>query len=498
MKAIRFMPFQAGLTATLATGLAALAVLPVTFTASPIAAQEPGEPVELALPAPMGSLKTVPVTEELLYLLRNPGTLPVQRRASTLPVPLPPLAVHPLNLNPLTAVELTLFDINTPDQEISHDLMFSPNDPVPEPVGDPAAAGPSGPLLGNPLSVFIHEEDFIQNRAAAVALGKALFWDMQVGSDGVQACGSCHFHAGADDRTRGQLNPNTTGPLGNDAVFEIKGIDQEMTPADFPLRKLFDISVPGEPLLNPGNVIFDTNDVMSSMGVSRFKRFDDIPAIGTFLPAVNGVAALPPDDGTVMPDPVAVNEGFRRVEPRNTPTIFATTFNFDNFWDGRARHDFNGGSVHGAADPQYHIFLNNGTAAGSLTPASNGDIAGLRPATNGDNPDIDDDMADLPVRIRLSSIASLATGPVLSNFEMSFDGRNWPKVGKKLLQAGVTPLANQLVAIDDSVLGIYSNQGGAECGVLGRPTADGKPGLCVSYEEPDCPGKFYRTDRFLG
>ena len=35
-------------------------------------------------------------------------------------------------------------------------------------------------------------------RNKLVALGKALFWDMQVGSDGIQACASCHFHAGAD------------------------------------------------------------------------------------------------------------------------------------------------------------------------------------------------------------------------------------------------------------------------------------------------------------
>jgi cytochrome c peroxidase len=29
-----------------------------------------------------------------------------------------------------------------------------------------------------------------------VVLGKALFWDMQVGSDSRTACASCHFHAG--------------------------------------------------------------------------------------------------------------------------------------------------------------------------------------------------------------------------------------------------------------------------------------------------------------
>ena len=41
----------------------------------------------------------------------------------------------------------------------------------------------------------------------ARALGKALFWDMQVGSDGIQACASCHFRAGADPRSRNQLSP---------------------------------------------------------------------------------------------------------------------------------------------------------------------------------------------------------------------------------------------------------------------------------------------------
>ena len=38
--------------------------------------------------------------------------------------------------------------------------------------------------------------DFVRDPDMAIALGKALFWDMQVGSDGVQACASCHFRAG--------------------------------------------------------------------------------------------------------------------------------------------------------------------------------------------------------------------------------------------------------------------------------------------------------------
>ncbi|MEA3274431.1 MAG: hypothetical protein U9Q81_03880 [Pseudomonadota bacterium] len=66
---------------------------------------------------------------------------------------------------------------------------------------------------------------------------------------------------------------------------------------------------------------------------------------------------------------------------------------------------------------------------------------------------------------------------------MAFAGRNWQKIGKKLLQPGVVPLANQLVAIDDSRLGRWSNQGGIGCNNLGRPTEAGKPGLCITYPE---------------
>ncbi len=50
-------------------------------------------------------------------------------------------------------------------------------------------------------------DDFVRDPAMARALGKALFWDMQVGSDGVQACASCHFRAGADPRSKNQVSP---------------------------------------------------------------------------------------------------------------------------------------------------------------------------------------------------------------------------------------------------------------------------------------------------
>jgi len=370
--------------------------------------------------------------------------------------------------------------------------------------------GPGGG--GGANAVFMQRKQ--QARLEAMVLGKSLFWDQQVGSDGVQACGSCHAHAAADNRTKNQINPNgqdgIQGPPTNYTpnAFTMQP-NHDLVRTDFPFKKLTDPDIAGDPLCTPAitanvngftfpdgdpldhpknnilnfsgdnrvcdaaNQISDTDDVASSMGV-HFGRFLDIPAIGaaSFGPASNGVRALVRDQrSTVAADNVDPIPGFagtsgnefRRVEPRNTPTIFLADMNFDNFWDGRARHDDNGGSVFGAADPQAHVYVNN---SGTLVPTRQ--------------------------LIKFSSLGSLAKGPALSKFEMSFDGRNWPKIGKKLLQAGVTPLANQLVEPTDSILGRYSNQGGSACAGLpaadrspegGPPTAlgAGVPGLCITY-----------------
>jgi cytochrome c peroxidase len=341
-------------------------------------------------------------------------------------------------------------------------------------------------------------------RLGAEVLGKTLFWDMQVGSDGVQSCGSCHFHGGADNRTKNQLNPNTLGVEGNNLTLEVASVsgspttNVEVAASDFPFHR-------GGQDDTSAN---DANDVMSSMGVSRFKRFVDIPPIGLdeFLAGLNGVRAVAPDIGTNETDPVPVNEGVRRIEPRNTPTFHGAAFNFDNFWDGRARFSFNGGSVFGPSDPARHIFINPGLATGGMGAFTGATMGHLRPdLLDPDEEEYDPEVAAQPVRIKFSSLASQSVGPPLSDFEMSFAGRNWAKIGKKLLQGdggniqsqgngapqqagtnranAVVPLANQLVATSDSRLGPLSNQGGAVCTALGRPTAGGKPGLCISYPD---------------
>src|SRR6202008_268381 len=71
---------------------------------------------------------------------------------------------------------------------------------------------------------------YVRDRQAAVALGKAFFWDMQVGSDGIQACGSCHFRAGADPRSINQANP---GGANNPDLTVNVGINHQLSATDF-------------------------------------------------------------------------------------------------------------------------------------------------------------------------------------------------------------------------------------------------------------------------
>ncbi len=347
-------------------------------------------------------------------------------------------------------------------------------------------------------------------RDFAIVLGKAFFWDMQVGSDGVQACGSCHFHAGADNRTKNQLNPNH---LGGDLTLQVghapasrfsrfnrgKAVNSEVVPSDFPFHRLRNEDIAGDPACDPprtatvvvngqpitrtvcdkNNIIADTNDVMSSMGVV-FSNFVNITTPGptAFVGNTPGNALKSNVSSVVRAprfslrggDPIPAFAGARRVEPRNTPTLFGSAMNFDNFWDGRARHDFNGGSVFGASDPQSHVMVDMG----------DGNIQATRQI------------------IRFVSLASLATGPALSNFEMSADGRNWAKIGKLLLQPGVVPLANQLVDPTDSVLGPYSNSPNPGITIPPHPTSiPGESGYVTLIRHAFAPQLWQNTTQRL-
>jgi cytochrome c peroxidase len=247
-------------------------------------------------------------------------------------------------------------------------------------------------------------------QTALVALGKALYWDMQVGSDGVQACGSCHFHAGADHRLKDQLNPGHDGVI--NMIEGEGGANYALAATDFPFHQL---AVPDD---RNSQLLRDRNDRASSQGVYRLDFVDIV--LGK---AIDHVSA------PVYDYPFSVNDAdVRRVEPRNTPTVFNAVFNHRNFWDGRANFFFNGSNplgVPGQSDPLAKIIKMD---SGSPVVQT--------------------------LSIPLSSLASQAVGPPLSPFEMSAAGRNWKKVGKKMLS--LTPLGLQIVDPTDSVLGPYA------------------------------------------
>ncbi len=251
---------------------------------------------------------------------------------------------------------------------------------------------------------------YVADRSSAIALGKALFWDMQVGSDGRTACASCHFHAGADPRSKNQLS---RGP--NGTSFAFAGPNHQLTAGDYPFHKLYD------PSNRDSAVLRSLAAVTSSQGVFR-ERFNGV---------VPGQAE---DTRQVVYDPVfhvgAVNT--RQVEPRNTPSVINAVFNLRNFWDGRAQTLFNGVSPFGKRDSGARVYRNDRTW--TL-------LGGWKEQINAVQATLND-----------SSLASQASGPPLSNLEMSADGRRFPDLGRKM--ASLRPLAGQQVAGDDSVLAI--------------------------------------------
>src|SRR5690606_11170731 len=102
---------------------------------------------------------------------------------------------------------------------------------------------------------------YIRDKPMAIALGKALFWDMQVGSDNIVACATCHFQAGADSRSKNQVNPGTQSLL-HDAKrqeFDL-GPNMQLTTSHFPLRVLTDPNDRTSP------AVFNSDDVVSSQG----------------------------------------------------------------------------------------------------------------------------------------------------------------------------------------------------------------------------------------
>jgi len=258
--------------------------------------------------------------------------------------------------------------------------------------------------------------DFIKDKSAAIVLGKALFWDMQVGSDGKTACATCHFNAGSDSRSKNQINPghnnrDLQGNLSPDLHFDF-GPNHQLTADDFPFRRL------ANPDDRASVAIFDSNDTVSSQGVFSFDFEHVLPGI-----PVDVMRATPDTRGFRIGE-----TNVRRVAPRNAPSVINAIFNYRSLLDGRAQHEFNGINNWGARDPDAHVY--RADHSGRIRPAR--------------------------ILLNNASLASQAVAAPLSTLEMSAAGRSFPMIGRKLLSA--RPLALQMVHPQDSVLGSQSRR----------------------------------------
>lgn len=277
---------------------------------------------------------------------------------------------------------------------------------------------------------------YVADDHALLILGKALFWDQAIGSNDV-ACASCHFHAGADNRIKNQLNPgfldrskaefdpdgdtrfgNSVGktPTGGTA-----GPNYTLKRADFPLFKLENEADRDSP------IAFETNDVVSSQGAMFGTYVGQYPQTRTPLDACTSEDF----DPVFHVGPTNV----RRVEPRHTPTVINAVYFRRNFWDGRANNFFNGVNPFGRRDPNALVARYDGG------------------------------WSKVAVAIPNLSLASQAVGPITSELEMICRGRSLAEFGRKVLVR--QPLARQKVHPQDSVLGPVVSKRTLNMGITG-------------------------------
>ena len=247
---------------------------------------------------------------------------------------------------------------------------------------------------------------YVKDRAAAVRLGKAFFWDMQAGSDGIVACASCHYQAGVDNRSRNTLAP------GFNKAFEKGGPNSQLRLGQFPFHVFAD------PTDRFSRVLSDSDDIVGSQGVVK-ANFGGI------------VLGNPAEPGASVADPVFSVNGVnvRQVMTRNTPSMINSALLFRLPWDGKFNHFFNGASGFGPRDPNAKILVDDG--------------AGLQEAH---------------ILLDNAPVASLSVAVPGNNVAMTWKGRTMKNLGRKLLN--LRPLQRQTVHAADSVLGGYVDPSG--------------------------------------
>ena len=352
---------------------------------------------------------------------------------------------------------------------------------------------PLAPLSSVPVPTVFGMEGILADKTAAIELGKALFWEMQAGSDDTQACASCHFNAGADSRVIGEVNP---GQAGGDNSFQM-GVPfnggfgpnyhfDAGTPSagfggyhdgDFPFHKLANVKD------RFSAVISDVNDVSGSQGIFPLNMGQVIVrAKGTSgnlvstSGGVNVTGNLGGAEGTdllLAPGSQVGRKGSLTSNGTSTNSSLLLGVNTTSVETGTSVVD----PVFSYPDPNNPgARINTRRATGRNTPSAVDAVFNFRNfwdgraqnECNGIDPfgsrnktsyllvvDGTGKLAPAHVHMENSALCSQSLGPILSNVEMSADKRNFQQVGKKLLAR--TPLGEQYVDPTDSVLGAFSN-----------------------------------------
>ena len=222
------------------------------------------------------------------------------------------------------ARDLDPASVATLQQQI-HALPFDLRPLSTEPVPQPFIIEPVLPTVGT-----------IINQQAAIRLGKALFWDIQAGSDGQVACAACHASFGSDARRFNTLYP------GLDEIFDSGGV-----------------TGPGQ-LFTP--TLISNDDIVGAQGVAhgQFVRINPDPHIAA-------------DDCTPIADPLFGAE--RQVEARQAPMIYGAVFSRQLFWAGEASDEWNGTTIWGFRGnnlgPTFIHLGNSALASQAVGPPNN-------------------------------------------------------------------------------------------------------------------------------
>lgn len=307
--------------------------------------------------------------------------------------------------------------------------------------------------------------EFIADVEAAEVLGKALFWEMQAGSDFRRlsdgryigtACASCHYRFGADARNR----HTTRIPYVVWKKYKLHP-DHDIEPFAFGEKRL-DYNV-----RQVATHDRDFNDqqfgrlsrIFGSAGVEP-RYFHGLKADNPMAiqPGQESEVATPRNRGGYAPDEFpewsmfagrSDTEHFRQITARNSPTVINSGFADRLFHDGRAESTFNGFNIFGDRDQNtvLHRSVRRKDANGNPIMDENGQFSYHNPVA-------------VHVAITKAALASQAVGPIVNDVEMSYIGRSFPNLACKLLDAPV--LGAQQVDPHDSLLGPWSNRIGKE------------------------------------